>query len=89
MNQLSATLRVVPVLGALAFLAMLGAQPAWGRGNSAAAHWCAANFPPTQRGQCVSSAAHGAGPFYTCGPGGTNVGLCGGVGGVCCDRISV
>ncbi len=80
---LSGAARFVPALGVMA-LAMLGAQPALGQGNSAAAHWCAANFPPGERGRCVSQAAQGSGPFYACGPGGTNVGLCGGVGGVCC-----
>lgn len=89
MNQLSAAFRFVPVLGGLAFLAILGTQPAWGQGNSAAARWCAANFAPGQRGQCVSQAAHGAGPVFSCGPAGTNVGLCGGVGGVCCASSEV
>jgi hypothetical protein len=58
-------------------------------GNDVAAHWCAANFLPGQRGDCVSQAAQGAGPFFECGPGGTNVGLCGGVGGVCCPPSQV
>ena len=89
MDQRSAAFRFGPVLGTLTFLAMLGAQPAWGQGNSDAAHWCAANFPPAQRGQCVSQAAHGSGPFSICGPGGTNVGLCGGAGGVCCAASEV
>src|SRR5512143_2695219 len=89
MKQRSAAVQFVPVWGVLAFLAMLGVPPAWGQGNSAAAHWCAANFPPAQRGQCVSQAAHGTGPFYACGPGGTNVGLCGGVGGMCCAASEV
>jgi hypothetical protein len=48
-------------------------------GNSGAAHWCAANLPPgSARGRCVSQAAHGIGSYYECGPGGSNVGLCGG-----------
>jgi hypothetical protein len=85
MKPRSAAPRFVPVL-VLTLLAMLGAPPAWGQGNSAAAHWCAENFPPGQRGQCVSQAAHGVGPFNNCGPGGTNAGLCGGV---CCAANEV
>ncbi len=88
MELLSGVARFVFALGVMA-LVVLGAQPAWGQGNSAAAHWCAANFPPGERGRCVSQAAHGSGPFYACGPGGTNVGLCGGVGGVCCEAGQV
>jgi hypothetical protein len=82
MKQPSTAFRVIPVLGVLAFLAMLGAQPAWGQGNSAAAHWCAANFPAAQRGQCVSQAAHGRGPFVQCGPSSTTGQLI--CGSVCC-----
>jgi len=73
----------------ITLLTTLCAHLAWAQGNSGAAHWCAANFPPGQRGQCVSQAAHGAGPYYACGPGGTNTGLCGGVGGKCCTVAEI
>jgi hypothetical protein len=54
-----------------------------GGGNSDAAHWCTANFPPgPQRGSCTSAAVQGSGPYYQCGPGsnGSTV-ICNGV---CC-----
>ena len=36
-------------------------------GNSGAAHFCAAVFPPgPERGTCVSDAAHGTGLYYEC-----------------------
>ena len=85
MRHFSAPSWFVCGLGGMA-LAVLGAPPAWGQGNSEAATWCRQNLPPGQRGQCVSQAAHGTGPFFTCGPGGTNVGLCGGV---CCAAHQV
>jgi hypothetical protein len=70
-----------------ALLASLGLERAWGQGNSVCAGWCVANFPPgPARDTCKSSAAHGGGPCYDCGPAGDNRGLCpgGGQGGVCC-----
>ncbi len=40
------------------------------RGNRACAHFCAKIFPPgPQRGKCVSDAAHGRGPCFSCTPG--------------------
>jgi Protein of unknown function (DUF1566) len=51
-----------------------------------AIRWCAANFSPRQQGECVSAAFRGGGPFFACGPGGTNVGLCGGI---CCNAGEV
>lgn len=52
-------------------------------GNSACAEFCQ-NLPPTQRGACVSAAAHGGGICFECGPlapapaPGTVRALCGG-----------
>jgi len=77
-------LRFVPILGVMV-LAMLGAQ-AWGQRFDPVTYWCAANFPPPQVGQCLGQAAQGVGPYFDCGPGGTNVGLCGGV---CCGAGQV
>ena len=69
----------VPMLGVV-LLAMLGAE-ARGQNYNPTVYWCTANFPPAQQAQCVWQAAQGAGPYFICGPGGTNAGLCGGV---CC-----
>jgi len=43
------------------------AQPGSPGGNSACAHWCAANFA-NPGADCTSLAAHGQGPCYVCGP---------------------
>lgn len=40
-----------------------------GGGNSDCAHFCQDTFPPgPDRGNCISQAAHGAGPCFECGP---------------------
>jgi|MudIll2142460700_1097286.scaffolds.fasta_scaffold142385_2 hypothetical protein len=78
-------LRFVPILSVLV-LAMVAAQPASAKYYNVAAYWCAANFPPTQQAPCVWQAAQGVGPYFECGPGGTKVGLCGGV---CCAADQV
>src|SRR4051812_33967639 len=54
-------------------------------GNSDCAHFCQ-QLPPSQRGTCVSDGAHGQGLCYDCGPGGSNVGLCGST---CCPAGTV
>jgi hypothetical protein len=67
----------------VAGLARFGGAEAAKGGNSAAAHFCNAVFPPgPQRGQCVSDAAHGAGPFIACG--GDPANYCSGTG-TCAD----
>ena len=74
----------LPVLGFMV-LAMLGAE-ASGQVYDPVTYWCAANFTGPQLGDCLGLAAQGVGPYFDCGPGGTNVGLCGGA---CCRADQV
>ena len=53
------------------------------QGNSDAARWCAANFPANAGSACTSPAAHGTGPYYTCGPGQKNPSM------ALCSRVCV
>jgi len=76
--------RLVLILGVMV-LAMFGAE-ASGQSFNPSVYWCTRNFPPAQQGQCAWQASQGGGPYFECGPGGTNVGLCGGV---CCGAGQV
>jgi len=71
-------------IGVLLCLLVLNISPAWGQSYSTISQWCRTNLPSVQWVHCISQALQGNGPFFICGPGGTNLGLCGGFGGQCC-----